>query len=234
MKQFAFTLLAPLLLFVLVFASSCDYNSGATSQVVTCFGDIGVKIAVSVASDDAPLTVASLLTVVPECIDAAIAAFSPASNSNPSSPQVTINTSPNDGASTGSVNSNTWSNCSDYTQTLTFNFTVPFEMVIGPQDSQSSFQSSPGGSSDNELIAQQLFQQYGSFISSVTTNGPSQSVTLDVPAQTQVTLTLPIQLSYKEGEAQVLHSDGSTTTVPWLFTDGYQQNGQITYTSSSC
>lgn len=234
MKRFAFAILAPSLLFVVVFMSSCDYNPGATGQVVTCFGDIGLKVAVSVASDDAPLTIASLLSVVPECINAAIAAFSPPSNSNPSSPEVTINTSPTDGSSAGSVKSNTWSNCTDYAQTLTFNFTVPFAMVVGPQDSQESFTAVPGGTSDDELIAQQLFQQYGSYISSFTTNGPSQSIVLTVPAQTQVSLTLPIQLSYKEGEAQVLHTDGSPTTVPWLFTDGYQQNGQITYSSSSC
>lgn len=166
--------------------------------------------------------------------NAAIALFSAPSNPTPSSPEVDINPSPNDGTSKGSVNSNTWSNCTDYPQTVRFDFTVPFKMIVGASPNQSDFTSSPNGSSDNELIAQQVFQQDGSYIASITTSGPSQSELLTVPAQTKVILTLPIQISYKEGEARVVHTDGSTVSLPWLFTDGYQQTGQITEATSSC
>lgn len=232
MKRFAFTISIPLLLFVTIFTSSC--NSSATPQVITCLGDIGIKVVTSVVSDDAPLTIASLLTVVPECFNAGVAAFAAAPNSNPSSPEVDIAQSTTDNSSTGSVNSNTWSNCTDYPQTLVFNFSVPFEMVVGQQGSQDSFNSEPNGTTDNELVAHQVFEQFGSLISSTTTNGPSQSIAWPVAAQTQITLTLPIQLFYKEGEAQVTHTDGSTNVVPWFFPEGYQQAGQVTATTSGC
>ena len=234
MKRFVFTAIAPLLLFVTIFTSSCNGGSGPTEQVVSCLGNIGIKVVTSMISDDVPLTIASLLTVVPDCINAGISVFGPAPSSNPSSTQVDIAQSTTDSSSTGSVNSNTWSNCSYYPQTLVFNFSVPFEMVVGQQDAQDSFNSSPTGNSDNELVAQQVFERFGSLISSTTTNGPSQSIEWTVPAQTQVTLTLPIQIFYKEGEGQVTHTDGSTTDVSWFFIDGYQQTGQITANSSGC
>lgn len=234
MKRLAFTIIVPLLLFVTIFTSSCNDGQSVTTQVTTCLSDIGIKVVASVASDDAPLTIASLLTVVPDCITAAIAAFGPAPSSNPSSPLVAIAPTTTDGSSTSSVNSNTWSNCTDYPQTLEFNFSVPFEMVVGQQGSQDSFNSSPNGTSDNELVAHQVFEQFGSLISSTTTSGPSQSIEWPVAAHTQITLTLPIQLSYKEGAAQITHTDGSTTNVSWFFIDGYQQAGQITATGSSC
>jgi hypothetical protein len=158
-------------------------------------GDIGVKVLASAISEDQPLTFASLLTVVPECINAAVAEFSSPSNTTPSSPEVDVNQSQNDGYSTGSVNSNMWSNCTDSYHTLQFNFSVPFEMFVGSSSDQSEYDAPPNGSSDNDLIAQQVFQQYGSFIQGITTSGPSQSILLDVPPQTQVILTLPIQLS---------------------------------------
>jgi len=115
-----------------------------------------------------------------------------------------------------------------------FDFSVPFGMIVGASPNQSDFTASPNGSSDNELIAQQIYQQDGNDIASITTSGPSQSELLTVPAQTKVTLTLPIQISYKEGEARVVHTDGSRVSLPWLFTDGYQQAGQITEATSSC
>lgn len=237
MKRFLFTPAAALLVAVVLFTSSCG-GPNADGQVITCFGDIGVKVVASMISEDAPLTFASLLSVVPECINAAIAEFSSPSNSTPSSPEVDLNQSPNDTTASGSVDSNTWSNCTDYTRTLQFDFTVPFDMFVGGGDgsTQSVYSSSPSGSSDNDLIAQKVFQQYGGFIQSILMpNGePSQSILQDVPPQMKITLTLPIQLSYRSGEARVVHTDGSTIELPWLFTDGYQQNGQISVNESSC
>jgi len=248
MKRPTYAIIVMLLLFVMFFTSSCNFpwdqsnptppsgGSSTTQQVFTCLGDILVKVLASVASDDAPLTIASFLSVAPECISAAVAAFSAPPNTNPSSPVVTINTAPLDGSSSGSVNSNPWRNCTDYKETLTFNFSVPFAVIVGPQNSQESFSSSPGGNSDDDLVAQQLFQQYGDHISSITNGSgtPSQSLEVTVFAHSQITLTLPILQSYKEGEAQIVHTDGSITEIPWLFTDGYQQNGQITYSVSGC
>src|SRR5712691_5214611 len=234
MKGFVSASSVSLLLIVVLFTTSCNTSSTVTNQVITCFGDIGVKVIASASSGDEPLAFSSLLTVVPECINAAIAAFAPVSNSAPSSPQIDIHESSTDGSSTGAVYSNTWSNCTDNYQTLQFNFSVPFEMIVGPQSNQGTFDSSPSGSSDNELIAHQLFEQYGNYIRSITTSGPSQSVLLNVPPQTKITLSLPIQLSYKEGEARIVHTDGSTISLPWLFTNGYQQAGQITSSTSSC
>ena len=230
MKRFILATIVPLLLFVVIFNSSC----APSSSVVSCLGDIGVKVVASIITDDAPLTVVSLLSVVPECVNAAIDVFASAPSSNPSSPEAAIAESPIDGVSAGSVNSNTWPNCGNYPQSVEFSFSVPFQMVVGPEGSQDTFDKSPNGSSDNELVAQQLFQQYGGLITSKTTKGASQSLPQLVPAHTQVTLTLPIQLSYKEGDARVIHTDGSTTTLPWLFTDGYHQAGPITFTYMNC
>lgn len=233
MKRFVTAPVVALLLIVLLFTSGCT-SGPPPSSVITCFGDIGIKVVTSIVSEDAPLTGIALLSVVPECINAAIAVFSAPANATPSSPEVDIKQSPNDGTSSGSVNSNTWSNCTDYAQTLRFDFSVPFKMIVGQSPNQSEFNSSPGGTSDNELVARQVFQQYGSYIASVTTSGPSQSELLTVPAQTKVTLTLPITLHYREGEARVVHTDGSTVSLPWLFTNGYEQAGRITGTTSSC
>jgi hypothetical protein len=234
MKGFLSASGVALLLSVVLFTSSCAQPSG---QAITCFENLALKVVASVVSDTEPLTFADLLDVAPECISAVIAAFSDPSNSSPLSPEVDINTSPDDGSSTGYVYSNTWSNCTYDYQTLQFDFYVPFDMAVGGQSNQDNFNSSPGAdssSSNNELIATQLFEQFNTDIASVTTSGPSQSVSLDVPPETQIQLRLPIQLSYREGEARVVNTDGSTATVPWLYTDGYQQDGQITYTSSSC
>lgn len=241
MKRFAFAPLSTLLLVIMIVTSSCQPAppsppsiSTATSSMVTCFGDIGVKVIASIATEDAPLTVVSLLSVVPECLNMAVTLFSAPSNPTPSSPEVDINQSQDDGTSTGSVNSNTWSNCTDSPQTVRFDFSVPFEVIVGASPHQSDFNSAPNGSSDNELAAQQIFQQDGSYIASVTTSGPSQSALYTIPPQTKMTLTLPIQIFYKEGEARIVHTDGSIVGLPWLFTDTYKQTGQITETTSGC
>lgn len=234
MKRFTSIFFVSLLLSVVIFTSSCNSSPSTVQSVVTCFGDIGVKVIASVMSDTEPLEVADLLTVAPGCINAAIAAFSSPSNPTPSTPVVDINTSSTDGTATGTVLSNEWSNCTYYPQNLVFNFIVPFEMFVGASPDQGEFNASPGGTTDNELIAQQVFQQNGSYIASITSPGPSQSIVLTVPAETQVRLHLPIQLSYREGEARVIHTDGSTTSQPWLFTNGYQQADRITADASSC
>lgn len=234
MKRFLSMSFVPLLLSIVIFTTSCDSSTSTVQSVVTCFGSIGVTVVTSVISDTEPLGVADLLTLAPACINAAIAVFSSPSNSNPSTPVVDINTSSTDGTSTGTVQSNEWSNCTYYYHDLTFNFRVPFKMFVGQSPDQEEFNASPGGTSDKELIAQQVFQQDGSYIDSVTSSGPSQSIVVTVPPETRVRLNLPIQLSYREGEARVVHADGSRSSLPWLFTDGYQQAGEITEETSSC
>ena len=108
-------------------------------------------------------------------------------------------------------------------------------MVIGQSPYQGEFNVVPNSAStDNELIAQQVFQQNRSYINSITTSGPSQSIRVRVPPHSQVSLNLPIQLSYREGEARVVHTDGSITSQPWLFTDSYEQAGKITEDIASC
>lgn len=231
MRKFLSTFVSVFLLGTFIFTSAC--NNNATSQVVTCLGDIGVKVVASVATDDAPLTFVNLLTVVPECINAAVASFS-SNNTQPSSPQIEVHEASQDRLSTGTVDSNTWGNCTPYIQTLRFDFSVYFQLAVGGASNRESFSQSPTGSSTGEMIARQLFENYGDRISSITTNGPSQSVMLEVPANTQVVLHLPILLDYREGEARVTQTDGSTVSLPWFFTDGYQQNGQITWNTSSC
>lgn len=235
MRRLWFTTFVSFLLSVILFTSGCSSSdTNKVQSVISCFGDVAVKVVVGVMSDTEPVTWTSLLTVIPGCINSAITIFSSPS-SNPSSPEVSIHTASSHGFSQGSVYSNAISNCTVFYRTVTFNFVVPFEMVVGQSPDQSVFGASPpSGSSDHELVAQQLFQQYGDYINSILSPGPSQSVMLTIPPETQVRLRLPVQVSYKEGEAQVVHTDGSTVALPWLFTDGYQQVAPITSSSTAC
>ncbi|HJT58914.1 MAG TPA: hypothetical protein VJ761_20565 [Ktedonobacteraceae bacterium] len=209
-------------------------GSGTGSDIANCLGSIALQVVATLA-DQEELTFGKLISSAGVCIDAAIAFFSSPSNPTPSSPEVDINASSSDGSFTSSVQSNTLGNCSDSTETLQFNFYVPFEMVVGPQgSSQADFTASPNGTDDNSLVAQQVFSQFNSEINSTTTNGPSQSEVYNIGPHTQVTFTLPIQVYYQSGEARIVHTDGSTVSLPWYFIDGYQQTGPITYTTTSC
>jgi hypothetical protein len=206
---------------------------GLSTQVYTCLGNIALQVVATLANAE-ELTFGKLISSASVCVDAAIAIFSAPSNSTPSSPEIDINSSSSQGTFSGSVQSTTVGNCTDYRKTLQFNFSVPFEMVVGPPGSQEAFNASPGGSTDNKLVAQQVFQQYGSHIANKTTSGPSQSEVNDIGPHTQVTFTLPIEQFYQSGEARVVRTDDSTVILPWFFTDGYQQAGPITYTTLSC
>jgi hypothetical protein len=236
MKRFTLTIASSLLLCVLLF-TGCNFNvsnPGVQNQFIACFGNIGVRVVLSAVTDDAPLTAASLLTVAPECIAAVVSAFTTPSNPTLSTPEVDIHKSPTDGVSTGSVRSNTWSNCTILPQKLQFNFYVPFEMFVGGGNDLEVFTSPPDGSSANELIAQQLFRQYGDVIARAINSERNESVILYMLPWTQITLTLPIRVSYARGEARVIDTSGDTTSLPWLFTDGYQENGDITISRSKC
>lgn len=237
MKRFFFASFTILLLVVTFFTSGCGNLNAAGGNVISCFSDITLTVDAVVSQEevDAGQLDFDAISIVPDCIQAAVAVFSSPSNATPSSPEVDINQSANDGTSTASTRSNTWQNCTGSYQTLQFDFSVPFKMFVGGSSDQSEYDTAPIlSSSDNDLIAQQLFQQYGSFIQGITTNGPSQSVVLNVPPETQVVLTLPMRLNYRTGEARVVHTDGSTVELPWLFTDGYQQSGPISYTEANC
>jgi hypothetical protein len=236
MKRFLFAPFVLFLLSVIILTSSCSSSdTNKVQSVISCFGNVAVRVIVGVLSDSEPITWTSLITVIPDCINTGIAMFASPPDSNPSSPEVSIYTSSTSSFSQGSVHSNTISNCTPLPQTATFDFSVPFAMVIGKSPDQSVFgASSPSGSSDHQLIAQQLFQQYGSYIASLLSPGPSQTEVFTIPPETQVSLQLPIQISYEEGEARVVHTDGSTIALPWLFTNGYQQIGPITPTPSAC
>jgi len=102
-------------------------------------------------------------------------------------------------------------------------------MYVGDTSNQSKYSSSPTGSSDNDLVAQQLFQMYGKDISKSTS---PLTIKQEVPPNTQMQLQVPIQLSYKNGAAQVVYN-GNTTQLPWFFTDGYTQAGAATFTGST-
>lgn len=243
MKRFMTVPVVALLLGVMVLSAGCGSSpdqgggggggSNTGSDIANCLGAIALQVAATLV-DGEELTFGKLISSAGVCIDAAIALFSPPSNPTPSSPEVDINASSSDGSFTSSVQSNTLGNCSDSTETLQFNFYVPFEMVVGPQGNQTDFNASPSGSDDNSLVAQQVFSQFNSEINSTTTNGPSQSEVYNIGPHTQVTFTLPIQVYYQSGEARIVHTDGSTVSLPWYFIDGYQQTGPITYTTSSC
>jgi hypothetical protein len=245
MKRFVTAPVLALLLGAMLLTTSCDSSndhgnngpnnngSGLTNQVYTCLGNIALQVVATLA-DAEEFTFGKLISSASVCVDAAVAIFGAPSNSTPSSPEIDINSSSSQGAFSGSVQSTTVGNCTDYRKTLQFNFSVPFEMIVGPPGSQEAFNAPPGGSTDNELVAQQLFQQYGSHIASKTTSGPSQSEVYDIGPHTQVTFTLPIEQFYQSGEARVVRTDGSTVRQPWFFTDGYQQAGPITYTALSC
>jgi hypothetical protein len=242
MKRFVTAPALAILIGAMLLTTSCDSGKGpnisgpsgnVTDQVYTCLGSIALQIAATLV-DGEELTFGKLLSSASVCIDAAIAFFNAPSNPTPSSPQVDINTSPTDSAFSGSVQSATVGNCTDNPETLQFNFYVPFAMIVGPRGNQENFNASPSGSTDDELAAQQLFQEYGSYIAGTTTSGPSQSKNYQIRPHTQITFTLPIKQQYKTGEARIVHTDGSIVSLPWLFTDGYQQSGPITFSTSSC
>lgn len=241
MKRFMTVPVIALLLGAMVLSAGCGSSpdqgggggSNTGSDIVNCLGAIALQVAATLV-DGEELTFGKLISSAGVCVDAAIALFSPPSNPTPSSPEVDINASSSDGSFTSSVQSSPVGNCTDFTQTLQFNFYVPFDMVVGSPGSQEDFNSSPSGADDNSLAAQQVFSQFNSEINGTTTSGPSQSAVYNIGPHTQVTFTLPIVQYYKSGEARIVHTDGSTVSVPWLFTDGYQQSGPITYTTSSC
>ncbi len=242
MRRFITLPLVVVLLGAMLLTTACsldgsDDNGGGgdnneDQQISSCLGNIVVQI-VSALVDGEALTFGQLVSTGIVCVQAAITYFSAPADAAPSSPQVEIHPSDSDGSVSGSVTSNTVDNCTDYTNSVQFNFSVPFKVVVGPSGGQDSFNQSPDGSTDNALVAQQLFTQYNDF-SSITTSGPSQSVVYDVPPHTQITFTLPIIEYYTYGEARVVHTDGSTVSLPWFFTDQYQQNGDITYQTTSC
>jgi hypothetical protein len=101
-------------------------------------------------------------------------------------------------------------------------------MYVGSPPNQNKYSLVPTGSSNNDLVAQTLFQQYQTDILKNTT---SLTIVQNVPPKTQMQLHLPIQISSKDGAAQVVNN-GDTVVLPWIFTDGYQQAGSATFTMS--
>jgi len=228
-------ILCPLLVIVLI-VSGCDTVQGQdtgqgqdtiTNAAIQCLSAITVEVAAVVVGD--PVGIPDVIGVVTTCVSAAVAAFSAPSNTNPSSPEVTIHPSPTDNVTTLTVNSNLASNCTTHTKSIQFHVSVSFVLYVGDTPNQSKYSSSPTGSSDNDLIAQQIFKQYETDISK---SIPPLTIQQDVPPNTQMQLHVPIQLSYKNGAAQVVNN-GTTTDLPWLFTDGYTQAGAVTFTGST-
>ena len=215
-------------------ASSASHQGSGPGPIFRCLGPIAFTVAATLL-DKEKLSFGEFASSVPTCIDSALTLFNNPPTSASSSPEVDINSSPSDGALNGSVQSAPVENCTDYRETLRFDFYVPFKMIVGPPENQGVFNGSPNGSTDNELIARQLFGQYSSYIAGNTTSGPSQSAVYDMPPHTRAALNLPIVPYYAFGEARVVRTDGSTVSLPWLFTDTYRQTGAITaYTRSSC
>lgn len=222
MKRWNAVLTALMLSGMLLFTSAC--SSPPPDKIIQCLGNIAFKVLATLPEGAEPLTFASLLEVGPVCLDATLTAFT---SSPGSSTEIDINPAPSETTVTKSVTSNTWQNCSSHAQFLQFSFDVPFQMIVGPQDQQGIFSSRPGGSLENERIAQQLFDQYSNTIQQTTTNGPSMvTKPLFVPAHTQVTLTMSIALDYQAGEARV-SNNGSTDILPWMFPVGFTQVGNL-------
>jgi hypothetical protein len=208
-------------------------SSGPGDTVATCLGNVLLQV-VGILADGEEFTFGKLANSASTCVDAAVAIFDAASNPTSSSPRVDVNVSPSLGYFSGAVWSTSLGNCTDVPRPLQFNFAVPFEMVVGPQGRQGYFKVPPSGFNDNELVARRLFSQFGGQIAGSTTSGPSQSAIYNVGPHTQVIVILPILVFYRLGEARIVHIDGSTSIIPWLYTNGYRQNGRITYMTTRC
>jgi hypothetical protein len=203
-------------------------------------GQIGVEVA-AIRSGQA---LGGLFPILSSCIDAAVAVFEAPSNPNPTTAEVDIHTSPTDETSTKTVSlssANSFGNCIDSPTNETFTVNVPFQMFVGtsPDREETSndsgvFDVPPSGTSDSELIAQKLFKENDIFIAGITHDGPSISLVYTVPAHTLVRPSVPIKLSYRTGEGRVVHPDGSTNALPWLFTVGYQLAGDVTWEQRNC
>lgn len=233
MRKVARALTALLLVGIALVSSGCNSGPDVQKKVEVCLGNIGLNVGVHMASDEEPLVVKDLLTFGPPCIEAMVEAFGPSTSTSASTPNVAITESSSEGVASGSVRSNTWSNCTPYNYQLRFDFYVPFAMIVGPQDARGTFSSPPSGNLDNDAVARALFDKYGSTIAGSTTSGPSQSVELVVRPYTQIVLTLPITQHYRYGAARLSHN-GTTTYLPWFFTNGFEQTGRITYSAQSC
>ena len=231
MKRYVIIPVLVLLMGPMIFSAGCSWPP--SQQTVECLGNIALNVAATLA-DGEEFAFGKLLSSASVCIDAIYSAFNSPSNSSSSSPEVDINAASQDSSFNSSVQSTPWGNCTDSTQQVQFNFYVPFAVIAGPQDNQQSFNASPTlAITGDALVAQKLFEQYSSQIASTTTNGPSQSNVYDIGPHTQVTFTLPVTVYYTYGDARLVNN-GNTTIMPWFITDGYQQNGNITYTTSSC
>jgi hypothetical protein len=210
-------------------------NTDAAQKAVICIGDILLNVVVNVASGDVPLAVADTLAIGPPCIAAAVEVFSSSSDAAAqaadATPQISLYQQEPEQETDQTIKSNAWDNCTDAPSTLTFSFNVPFSMVVGAQDSQGTFTARPTATDDNALVAKQIFDQYN--VTQNITSGPSQTVSMEVPAHKSVVLTLPIRQHYKYGSARITRN-GTSTDIPWFYTSGFEQSGPITYAEQSC
>lgn len=209
-----------------------DLGPGTTKEILNCLGNLSIDVIGTLLTRGA-LGFEALSSATPICVSAVVDIFSPSAPA-PSQPKVDILRSPSYGSLNGAVRSNAVANCTNFPQNLQFNFFVPFEMVVGQQGRQSNFNASPNGSSDNELIAEQLFGNSTDVANAIRPSGPGQIAVYTIPPHTQIVITLPITLFYETGEAQVTHADSTTADAPWFFTTSYVQSGPITYTPGYC
>lgn len=220
------------IVFLLLFNTAC--NTSQTTSIIACFGSIAIPVVASKVTEE-PVPLLALLPVVPACVDAAIITFASPSNANPSSPIVDINQSPKVIISTASLKPYKLSNCqSGKSQKLQIALSLPALVIVGQSPGQGKYELLPRGTSDNDLIAQQLFKKYSSDISKTVKQGTKPPISLDVPPGEKISLTVSVQVPYKEGEARIIHTDGSIVGLPWLLVDGFPQSGQINSTFSSC
>lgn len=230
MQRFVSVLFTSLLMSMVLVTSSCGEDPGVV-QVANCLGDVALTILATVPEDAEALAIPTLVDIGIVCIDAAASAFSAAATN---STQVDINESSTETVITKTIHSRIWANCTDAPTWRTVRIHAPFRMFVGLANAQRVFKSRPSGNGPDALVAQALFDRYQ------LGNPTSQSsviaeTTIDIPAHTQVSLSFPMQIKYKDGDAR-LTRNGSSIILPWLFTDGFQSTGNssINQASSNC
>jgi hypothetical protein len=151
------------LIFFLIFTP----HKQEDKDLITCFEDVGTGvIKIIVLEVSAASAAAELMSAVPECTHAAVAKISSLANVIPFWPANTHKVHIDQSQMTQNISSTMTSivsNCSDGIQIKPFDFLVPFQVIVGHPSQQASSDAHA-----DELIANQIFQDYGSHIESVT------------------------------------------------------------------
>ncbi|GAC1357219.1 MAG: hypothetical protein NVSMB38_39350 [Ktedonobacteraceae bacterium] len=178
------------------------------------------------------------------------AAFDLASRLKNSNDQEAVVNQRSDGMFPYTYDSQVFSNCTATQVSGTYSYSLPVVLVVGQLDANNQLQpletyveplpSVPTSSSyklfppkgadfttgtDAQLIAKKLYTDQGFPDKYFNPTGqPSDSFSLILPANSQVQLHLPLNISYRIGNGEVNHNGQAGPGMEWTYTYAFQRN----------